>query len=283
MNIDIDRVVALMRANGMEMQARALESGEAVIGTVCEIAGFTKSDSTSLATQQQGMQVQQRSCDKPTGGRETGVVPAWNLPGAAPQCYMNCAPVSECLLPLLREARSRFDDHAWMQLWTRDPTIIHIDKIVSLASAPYLAAFPLTSNGKIILAQEDAQQLPFLPGMFKFDWKFSDHQAPDQIVVRLFTGPRGLTGLTGTSALVPVGNDLKLSDFECKDDCYFLPYPDILLCQAGGIPDTRTVYIELEARGLGGGGNQLDSINMTLFKRGTKKFRSTCKQYELEY
>ncbi|GEM_PF-5064646 len=280
MEINTSQVFAAMRRAGMTVEADALERGEAVLGTVCEIAGYGNQSGKATASSDCACKGGADTTAMADGG--AGIVPVWNLPGAAPSCYTQCTGVDKCLVPLLREARSRFDDHAWMQLWTKDPTIVHFSKVVSPASAPYVAAFPLVANSKIIVAQEDAQQLPYLPGYFKFTWKFSVTDAKDNVKVRIFTGPRGLTGLTSTTALVQIGNDLTLADFECHDDCYFLPYPDLLGCQSSGIPDTRSIYIELEADGLGGGGNQLDSTNLSMLKRGSKKYKAACGQYNLE-
>lgn len=279
-------------ANALAPYFNKLEAG---LATVCAAVNGGAAGASAMSTQVEkhdcGGACGKANCDGKSCSTAivldvqtgNGRIPMWNLPGAAPECYAGCEPVNKCLVPLLAESRSRFDDVSWAQLWVSDPTLIHFDKVVSAAVGTYLAALPLTSNTKIILAQEDAQQLPYLPDFFKVDWKFSDHEAADKVIVRIFAGPRGLTGLTTSSGLVKLGNDLKLADFECKDDCYFFEYPKFMGCRSTGIPDTRSVYIELEAQALGGGGNQLDSINFTLFKRGSKKAATMCSRYNLEW
>lgn len=283
--INIDKIITLLREYGRNAEADALESGDAMLNAACQAVNFQEKPTTALARKEdcgcKGTPLSSSSTAMAMRGVD-GTVPMWNLPGAAPNCYNRCTPVDECLVPLLAQARSRFDDHAWMYLWIKDPQVLHFNKVVSAASAPFLNALPLTSNAKIIFTQQDSQQLPFLPGYFKLDWKFSVTDAKENVKVSIFTGPRGLTGLTDTSALTPVGDALVLADFECRDDCYFLPYPDLIGCTPGGIPDTRAIYILLEAGGLGGGGNQLNMLNLSMLKRGSKRYASECSQFKLE-
>lgn len=208
-----------------------------------------------------------------------GIVPMLIPEGSLPACY-NCRPVDPCLSGMMKMARYNFDDHGWFALWTTDPSIVHFSK--SVGAAPYAAAVPIGSGAKLLFAQEDAQQLPYLPGLFKANFRFTDGKdLSDNVTLRVFTGPRGLTALTSTSGLTKAGGDLKLSDFKCGDTCWLVPYPRLINCLSTGIPDTRAVYIEIETGALGAG-NNLETLSVTLMKRHTKICERTCTEFNVE-
>ena len=163
-------------------------------------------------------------------------------------------------------------------MWLKDPLVIHLNKFVGGAGYVAGPGLPLAASQKTIFAMEDAQQLPFRGGGLKVDPKWSGAASPSEVKVRLFTGPRGLVGLTNTSALTQMGNDLTLADFECKDDCFILEFPKLLGCVIGPIPDTRSLYLEMEATAALGAAT-LTSINFTVLKRGSDEYYKRCRQW----
>ncbi|MCY0994342.1 hypothetical protein OV203_44870 [Nannocystis sp. ILAH1] len=220
---------------------------------------------------------------KPGGGQQQqqqqpGMVPV--VPGAAPlqvlpQCYLDCDCIDACLYEFLKHARLDFDEWSWLELNKNESDIVHLN--VPAGGVGYQAALPLAASQKIIFQQELGQQLPYQPGAIKIDPKWTGNAVPDQVTVTLYAGDRGLTGITNPAAsgLIIVGRPFTLQDFECKDDCYVVPWPRLFGCRTSAIPHRRAIYIEFAASSALGQAT-VTSLNPTILKKGSRLYGKYC-------
>lgn len=197
-----------------------------------------------------------------------------------PNCYKNCRKISRCLDDFLRAARPFFDEWSWLQAAMKENALVHYNTNVG-ANPPYNAAFPITSGDSMIFAQQASQQLPYEPGLIKIGATWTNNPAPTRITVRIWSGPRGVVGITNptTDGLIQIGDDYTLEDFNCADDCYLLPFPELFGCQTSAIPFMRSLYFEFIADTMGT--SEIAGLNTSIIKRYTREFKSCCDKYKL--
>jgi len=197
-----------------------------------------------------------------------------------PQCYSKCRRLSPCLLEMMRHARTRFDEWSWLEMAKSEGSIVHFDTSVGIGPN-YQTALPIAANQSMIFAQEATQQLPWEPGLVKVEPTWSGGGAPGAVTLRLYSGPRGVTGITDPTAsgLIQIGNDLKLSDFKSGDNAFLTQMPELFNCKTAGIPDTRAMYIEIAAGAIGG--DTLTDIGLAVIKDYTQKYRESVQGYGL--
>lgn len=198
-----------------------------------------------------------------------------------PGCYGGCRTMSKCLQQYMRVARSLIDDASWLEYQKGESPLVHINQ--QIGGAPnYQTAFPLAANQNIMLMQESQQVLPYEPGLIKVDAEWNGTAAPTEVTVNIYAGNDSVTSVTSTATaagLVQIGRSMNLADFECKDDCYLVGFPDVFGCEVSAIPFRRRIFVELRAGALGA--TTLTGINFTIIKKSTKKYASVCKQYNL--
>lgn len=176
-----------------------------------------------------------------------------------------CRTIDPCIVWMYLEDRRDLDSAAWEQLLAKDGQLVHIDKYVG--AAPYQDV-PLPSNKKAIFTQSDEQQLSYWPEIIKLSPDWNGTPVPSKVVLRWFTGDKGLTALTDTTGLIQIGETQTLADYACGDSCYVVPFPKVKLCPMGHIPRRRAVYLEVETKSIGGA--TVTGINATIIKRGTE-------------
>ncbi len=269
MQINTGRIVALMRRNGMDAEANAIENGEAVLGTVCEIAGFTQQP-------QQTAMLQRGNCAIP------GLpgIPGANMPGIPglggnyPACYTACQQVNPCLRPYLEDQALRIDAWSLLELYKNEAEIVHLN--TSVGVAPFNSATPIASNQSMLFTQEIGQQLAWIPGLLKVSATFSDGADHQSLLnLELFAGPRGLTSLTDTTGLIRIGRAYTFEDFVCGASCYLAPWPKLFNCTNPVIPGERAVYVKVVAGALPGGAT-VTGLSIVAIKADTQQFVNCC-------
>ena len=207
------------------------------------------------------------------------------LPGSggtlAPNCY-DCDCVDPCLYPYLAAAKADFDDPSWVELWKKESPVVHINKPVGLG-ADYQAATPLAANQKILWAQEDSQQLPWMAGGMKVSGRFATEPGPSgKVKFNLFMGPKGLTNIPAATkaGLIQFSTTFTLDDFVCGDGCFIMAFPRHFNCRMSPIPHLRALYVEALVEGIGA--NTVQDLNFTIIKRGTRDWKKSCKKYSID-
>lgn len=205
------------------------------------------------------------------------------VPGAPPfmvlpACYQNCKQISECLAYFLEQARPRFDEWSWLELAKSEVDVVHFDTNVGAGPTYQVPAVPLGAGQASLQVQNDAQQLPWEPGLIKISAEWTGTKAPSLVEIRFYSGLPNITGITSVTAsgLILIGKTYKLADFECADDCYLMPWPTLFGCVTSAIPDTRRLYCEVSVGAVGAA--TLSSINLTVLKRETRQCNNWMKK-----
>lgn len=175
-----------------------------------------------------------------------------------------CRKLDPCVAWMYANDRRDFDSAAWEQLLARDGQLVHVNKYVG--AAPY-EDLPLEAGKKSIFSQTDEQQLSYWPELIKLDPDWTGTAMPTKVTLKWYTGPKGLTGLTDTSALLQIGETQTLADYACGTSCYLVPFPEVKLCAMGHIPNRRAVYLEVLVGAVGEA--VVTGIGATIIKRGT--------------
>jgi hypothetical protein len=267
MQIDTNIIVALMRRNGMTAEANAVERGEAVVGQICDMV--QNGAKPVLAKPDCG-------CEKPslTEAGRGDTIPGMDVGFMFPGCYAECDKIDPCLEPYLRDQYLQIDAWSWVELMQHESELVHVDKIVGVA--PFQTDVSLASGESVLFAQEDGQQLAYIPGLLKVKATFSDgedHLA--DLSLQLYAGPRSLTGLTSVSALTQVGRAFKFEDFVCGDSCYLARWPKLFRCRNRVIPGPRSVYVTVTAGTLPDGVT-VESLSIVIIKAHTEAFFNCC-------
>lgn len=187
------------------------------------------------------------------------------IQGMLQKCRL-CRRIDKCVAWMYLEDRRDLDSAAWEQLLAKDGQLVHIDKFVGIG--PNYVDFPLAANQKWLGTQSDEQQLSFWPEIIKLSPDWTGTPVPSKVIVRWWSGEKGLTGLTGTSQLIQLGESQTLSDYACGDSCYVIPFPSVKMCPMGHIPRRRAIYLEVETKAIGAA--EITGINATIIKRGTE-------------
>jgi hypothetical protein len=200
-----------------------------------------------------------------------GMPPMWKLPS----CYEDCSCLDPCLYEYMEHARKDFDDDPWLEYAKQELDFVHLN--IPAGGPGYQAGLPLAAGQKVLFRQTYTQQLPYQPGALKIDPKWTGTPVPDQIKVQLWSGERNISGITDPVlfGLVKIGSDFTLQDFDCKRDCWVVPWPKLFNCQRSPIPNRRQVYIEFIA-GANLGGATVVSLNPTILKKGSRLYGSYC-------
>jgi hypothetical protein len=259
-------------------------------GMACSAAGFGGGQPALPATAGHG------GCSGNCGGNcaggacampATGMpgIPATVLPGVPgmgrnwPACYTACKTLNPCLVPYLQNQALEIDSWALMELYKNESQIVHHNVVASAAAGSFVAGLPLASNQTIVFAQEIGQQLAYMPGALKVSATFSDggdHQSA--LGLTLFSGPRGLTGLTSvaaTTGLIQIGRPFTFMDFVCGTACYLAPWPELYNCANQVIPGQRAVYVAVTAGAIPGAATVTDMSIVTI-KADTAQFVNCC-------
>lgn len=295
MQINLKDAAAYFKAQGNPMLAAAIERGEAFAVQFCGM----------LMQQQNGGGQMVMARELPASGGETcacgggsanackckngghggqmipvgGGSPFRPTPGAAPlqvlpACYEKCDVLEPCLYEFMEQARKDYDEWSWLEYAKQEIDFVHLD--VSVGGAGYQTGLPLAASQKVLFRQTNKQQLPYQPGALKIDPKWTGNPVPDAVIVRLWSGERNLSAIVDPKAagLVQIGSDLRLQDFECKDDCWLVPWPKLFGCQTSAIPNRRAIYIEFVAGALGAA--TVTSLNPTILKKGSRLYGRFC-------
>lgn len=215
---------------------------------------------------------------------QPGTTPLLIPLGEYPECF-DCDCIDKCLYPLLLEARKDFDDYSWIELQKSESPIVHLNKSVGLP-ADFESSPPLAANESILWSQEDAQQLPWIPGLIKIAGSFTTNPGPTaKILIQFYAGPKGLTNIpdvVGSSppGLISIARAFPLEDFTCQGDCYLLEWPRVNGCKMRGFPHLRALYVKVTATDIGT--NELENLSITVIKQGTREIKRCCKKYGFE-
>lgn len=273
--IQLATALASVMGPALDQHAKVVNEG---ISKFC--ADFTKSLPGMIQVQNPGAgngnQKQPCECDECSAGGSCAIgcgdpfTPIMNqgmctsIQSMLQKCRF-CRKIDPCVAWMYLKDAEDLDAAAWEALLQKEGQLVHIDKFVG--AAPYVD-FPLAANKKGIFTQNDQQQLSYWPEILKLSPDWTGTPMPSKVVLRWFTGPKGLTGLTGTSALIQIGEDQTLADYACGDSCYVIPFPKVRLCPMGHIPMQRAVYLEVETKAIGAA--EVAGINATIIKRGTE-------------
>lgn len=274
------RLAGELEAKGYGAAAQAIRRGDVALGAACELAGFNRPADMGQA---QAIAVVQRANDAGMMRGPCARVPGlggMNLPGVNtwPACY-RCKDIDPCLIPYLEDQALQLDPWALLKLYTNESDLVHIN--VDVGDAPFVTPEGLASNESAMLAQELGQELAYIPGLLKVSVKFSDGEDHQELVsLQLYSGARGLTGLTDTSGLTEIGRPFTFEDFVCGTACYLAPFPDMLGCSNRVIPGQRSVYAKVTAAPLPGGVT-IEGLSIVIIKTGTKQYANCCNTYSI--
>ena len=290
MNLDLQKAVAYFKANNNPMMAAAIERGE---GYAMQFCGWLMQQDGRVFARELPAGKEPCACGGACGGggnckingggggggqilfaQQLPQFPGAPIAQVLPACYQDCDEMDPCLKDAMAFARRDFDDVAWLKIMESEIDYVHVN--VNAGGAGYQAGLPLAATQKVLFRQTSKQQAPYLPGGIKIDAIWTGPPVPDQVVVRLWSGERNLSGITDPvgAGLIQIGNDLTLQDFSCKDNCYIIKWPKLFNCKSGVIPNRRMVYFEFLAGGLGAA--TIVSLNPTIIKRHTELFLGLC-------
>ena len=200
------------------------------------------------------------------------------IPGAGanyPACYTACRQINPCLGPYLANQALQIDSWSLLELYKNEAEIVHND--VSVGAAPYQSDTPLAAGQSILYAQEVGQQLAYIPGALKVKATFSDGNDYQALLsLTLYSGPRGLTGLTSVNGLIRIGRPYTFEDFVCGTSCYLAPWPKLFNCANQVIPGERSVYVLVQAGALPDNVT-VTSLSIVTIKADTPQYVNCCK------
>ncbi len=140
------------------------------------------------------------------------------------------------------------------QLW-QDQT--NIDRLVS-------GVFPLVAGATVVLAQDAARTLSYIPGRVSIQFTWVGAPQPGLVSLQFAAASKGSTAL-GTT----FGSVMKGSQFECKEDCITLDFPTYKGCT--GFPVGALSEVQLQVSLAATATSSISGIAAIIYHQRSKK------------